>query len=864
MKIKKPLKEKQMKPDTSFFQRYKNWLIALFIIFIAFIIFNIFLVLLKLQFAVGEEIILTITPSATSLFLNYGETKQILFDINSTNSIFCTASCSYSFDDISLSRQLDYGTFSLNGNLSLSKSYNLSVSKTGTGQNLYNFKVSCKNRKSFFCKTDELEKSSLALITLNYDLSSAQKELKSILKLALSEFLLEFNTTDYKLQTLNDKFFALSTQINIDDLIIIKNSINEMFNKLQIDLEWLKLLWYNQSYFELDSAFDSRYTEKNRQILEQIDFMDKALDNRLKEHNQRIDTINSISTQDFTGLAITNYIIQDNASFDLLSNLNVILTNLAIAITTNNFENYSQIDISINEALRLFTNITQNSLVNFNTIDTQSKYLLSFEFDLLCAVKGICIDSPKINELKEDREINNNELVKNCNNIDNFKDIYSRENNSSSNFIKSNLSSHDKNELNKTLSSVINHIKANLTNKHIEQLNIILNSNTTLGNYSVAILKAILPDNKSTEPEIYNPLNTAYDKLLAAINLEISENLLKYDYTFCNKTLTYKQQTFSIYLPNVSEIAKVILQTNFTPVQKINVTLEEQPPICCVFNKCNPCCSDEKCENNPGLYPIIFLHGHSLNKQNSAEYSLDAFNKIISRLEKKGYLNAGVVTPLSSYSEFIKGEWGLSGKPVLVKGSYYYTSYFNLGQNIIVTQKSENIETYAIRLKELIDLVKHRTGKDKVIVIAHSMGGLVARSYINIFGDQSIYKLILIATPNYGIEGSVNDYCPILGERKECNDMSASSVFIKRLNAAEPPKNAKVYIISGKGCNTAKDDGDGIVTLQSSQLPYAKNYIVEGNCTSVLGADLHKDLLNIDKYKATINYIEIVLDEEIR
>ncbi len=858
---KTPKERKEI--SSTFFQRYKKWFIALFIIFLLFTAFNIFLVLLKLQFSVGEEIILQITPNTNSVFLNFGETKEIVFSINATNAVFCTASCSYSFEDISLSKEIDQGTFSLYGHSGLSKAYNLSVEKLGTGQNLYNFKVSCKNKQTLFCATDEQEKSSISLIILNYDLSEAQKELKKRLRPALSEFLLAFNTTDYKLQEINNKFFALATQINVEDLIIIKNSVNEIFNNLQVDIEGLKVLWYNQSYFELDSEFDDSYSQRNNEILGQIAILDRTLDDKLKEHNERINIFNALLSNDYKELASLNYIAHDNSSLIILGKLKVLLSDLGNSIVTNNFAN-SQLDQLLNEANNIFYLLKQTSLKNFNIIDTEGKHLLNFEFDMLCNTKGKCFEHATLKDLKHDRELNNSELAKNCKTIEELKDIHNKEKNLSSDFMRNNLSNYNQSVLNQTLLSLLNHLKINLTNKYVKEFNEILNTNSTLGNYSISALNTLIPDNESSEPGITNPLNIAHDKLLAAISLEIQESLNNYSSKYCNRALTYSQQNFSLYLPNISPLTLVVFETNFTPIQKVNVTLEEIPPICCVFNKCNPCCSDEKCANNPELYPIILLHGHSFNKQNTAEYSLDAFNKIIARLEKKGYLNAGVITPLSSYSEFIKGEWGLSGKPVLVKGSYYYTSYFNLGQNVIVTQKSENIETYAIRLKELIDLVKYRTGKEKVIIIAHSMGGLVARSYIQIFSDQSIHKLILIATPNHGIEGSINDYCPILGERKECSDMSASSIFINRLNTAEPLRNAKIYTISGKGCKTVNEDGDGIVTLNSTQLSYAKNYAVEGNCTSVFGTDLHKDLLNIDKYKTTMDFIEIILEEEIR
>jgi len=46
--------------------------------------------------------------------------------------------------------------------------------------------------------------------------------------------------------------------------------------------------------------------------------------------------------------------------------------------------------------------------------------------------------------------------------------------------------------------------------------------------------------------------------------------------------------------------------------------------------------------------------------------------------------------------------------------------------------------------------IKNQLGIDKVDVIAHSMGGLVAKKYIHLFGTSSIDKFIDIASPHYG------------------------------------------------------------------------------------------------------------------
>lgn len=53
-------------------------------------------------------------------------------------------------------------------------------------------------------------------------------------------------------------------------------------------------------------------------------------------------------------------------------------------------------------------------------------------------------------------------------------------------------------------------------------------------------------------------------------------------------------------------------------------------------------------------------------------------------------------------------------------------------------------------LKEKVEEVKEQTGADKVNIVAHSMGGLVAKYYIKYYGRDSVDKFIDIATPHLG------------------------------------------------------------------------------------------------------------------
>ena len=72
-------------------------------------------------------------------------------------------------------------------------------------------------------------------------------------------------------------------------------------------------------------------------------------------------------------------------------------------------------------------------------------------------------------------------------------------------------------------------------------------------------------------------------------------------------------------------------------------------------------------------------------------------------------------------------------------------------------------------------------------------------------------------------------------------------------------RNVKVATISGIGCDTDGDLGDGIVTLDSSKLEGAESFIVEGRCDDTFKAGLHSDLLNIDKYPGAYQVISRVI-----
>ena len=289
----------------------------------------------------------------------------------------------------------------------------------------------------------------------------------------------------------------------------------------------------------------------------------------------------------------------------------------------------------------------------------------------------------------------------------------------------------------------------------------------------------------------------------------------------------------------------------------IYAKLEEPLPLCCAYNNCESCCITNECINNEDYYPVVFIHGHAINQDLAADYSLDAFNKIQKRLANDGYINAGSIS-LYNIDDTKPGVWGLIRAPVSIKASYYLDVFREPENYVVVQVKSENIETYSIRLREIIDNIKIKTGKPKVNIITHSMGGLVVRRYLQLFGSDDVNKLIMIGSPNKGITGDAADYCSLIGGELECRDMNSNSLFINKLNTRKTPE-IDTYNIIGTGCLMDGEDGDGVVLSENAELENAKNFFIDGNCQGL--ETLHVKMLDINRYPKVYDIIKNSLME---
>src|SRR5262249_34888300 len=61
-----------------------------------------------------------------------------------------------------------------------------------------------------------------------------------------------------------------------------------------------------------------------------------------------------------------------------------------------------------------------------------------------------------------------------------------------------------------------------------------------------------------------------------------------------------------------------------------------------------------------------------------------------------------------------------------------------------------DIERFAAQLAAKVDAVCAATGAASVVLVGHSMGGLVARAYVRRFGAARVSRIVTIGTPHHG------------------------------------------------------------------------------------------------------------------
>lgn len=131
-----------------------------------------------------------------------------------------------------------------------------------------------------------------------------------------------------------------------------------------------------------------------------------------------------------------------------------------------------------------------------------------------------------------------------------------------------------------------------------------------------------------------------------------------------------------------------------------------------------------------------------------------------------------------------------------------------------------NIEEFAKSVAVRVDEICEQSESEQVIIIAHSMGGIVSRFYLDhLGGNNRVSKLITIGSPHHGTHTA--DTVPFLGENVRQMRIRSNS-WLKELNSSET-KPAETPITSIYSYHD-----DIVVPQESSKLKNAKNVAFSG------------------------------------
>ncbi len=837
---------------------------------IGILVFIIIPTMISLDFQIGSSLVVLISPLTTTTDLVYGQNATINFTVSARQYITCSAQCSYTFIDQSRNAVIDTGNFTLKHSGALIKNYSITIDKIGSGQDIYNFLVACQSTPTTFCPVQN-EKPRLAssLVVVNYDLSDELKVMKTDIGRMLSLYLAALDDMDIFAQNLSSQIFEIGFKTDTKSLQHHKDIITTQLDALRIKSLEYHTLWSQEAYPQLFGIRENITVLHLKPLQQEIKNLDEEFVTLVAAHNALLDDITRLSEvleqqKSRTVLFIPDELAYDDFDYFAMLNASVIQLNaFADMLRNNSFESISALQNQLDRVTLGVLEKDKESMQRAVHELLRGQLALRSELDYACALQENCTYNASLVTFFNETEL----LLKSHGTA---SIIPLKATCSTFLIIPKEL---NQSEVGSALPQ--NPEFFSYASRKREYLR-----NQIQNSYRVQLLTARLPKNSSLY-SIYPPenLKTEIDSLLDirwipfTLNQSLEQNatlFLRTQLNFSNDTKRFMstvcpllEAQVPIENSNISGLMAIARNDSLTVQSRITTRLSEHAPQCCVFGQCNPCCTIPACADDPQTYPIIFLHGHAVRRSNSPDFSLDTFDQIQYAFEKDGYLNGGVL--LYAQGDVPDGAWGKSGRPITVKTTYYYDIYRNKEQYQTVPAASESIDTYALRVKDIVDVVKARTGKKKVTLVAFSMGGLVARKYAQIYGGESIHKLITIGTPHRGVTGDVRGLCPVLGQNKECRDLQKDSIFLNRLNdPARQPKNVSMYAIIGSGCPTQGTDGDGIVTVESGSLRGiipAQEYIVNGSCSGAFG-QFHTALVNINEYPGVYRYLKEILKEE--
>ena len=201
-------------------------------------------------------------------------------------------------------------------------------------------------------------------------------------------------------------------------------------------------------------------------------------------------------------------------------------------------------------------------------------------------------------------------------------------------------------------------------------------------------------------------------------------------------------------------------------------------------------------------YPLILLHGFNPGyRKRISEFSMKEMQEDLA--QDLNYVDKGLLTTTTTCAEL-----RYANNPIIIRASYF-------GELELL-----EMDTYAKNFADIIAKIQHCTGAKQVDVVAHSMGGIVVRYYIQNIDQPSIRKFIMLATPNHGglyPFGDIADYLIKDGESRlnlDFIELSENHDFMQALNEDETLGAVASYTVAGD----IDGKGDGMVLTSSVRL----------------------------------------------
>ncbi len=144
------------------------------------------------------------------------------------------------------------------------------------------------------------------------------------------------------------------------------------------------------------------------------------------------------------------------------------------------------------------------------------------------------------------------------------------------------------------------------------------------------------------------------------------------------------------------------------------------------------------------------------------------------------------------------------------------------------------VEPLVAQLEARVAATVAASGEPRVVLVCHSMGGLVARAWMARYGAGRVAKLVTIATPHHGTA------LARLGVGANAAQMRRGSAFLEELARKEGDR--------GPGCAATSiyTTHDNLVAPQdTSRLPWARNIAIAGlgHVDILLSGRLHRALV---------------------